>query len=164
MPTYPLGFYLNPLINPWVQKLTQTRTLIEQKPTEFRVAGTHCHLYARIAEKEGRRWPHLNPIYQVYLPRNSLGDPDLTNQITSAGDLRPPKVLKNMIWQCFSREICKQVPSKLDCGYTKARVKTKIDWDERRSRRRIRRSRSYVQKSFGITAEKGNRLKDEKPN
>jgi hypothetical protein len=40
MPTYPLGFYLNPLTNPWVEKLTQTHTLIEQKPTGFRVAGT----------------------------------------------------------------------------------------------------------------------------
>jgi hypothetical protein len=45
MPTYPLGFYLNPLTNPWVEKLTQTHTLIEQKPIGFRVAGTHCHLY-----------------------------------------------------------------------------------------------------------------------
>jgi hypothetical protein len=36
---------LNPLTNPWVEKLTQTHTLIEQKPTGFRVAGTHCHLY-----------------------------------------------------------------------------------------------------------------------
>jgi hypothetical protein len=40
-----LGFHLNPLTNPWVEKLTQTHTLIEQKPTGFRVAGTHCHLY-----------------------------------------------------------------------------------------------------------------------
>jgi hypothetical protein len=45
MPTYPLGFHLNPLTNPWVEKLTQTHTLIEQKPTGFRVAGTYCHLY-----------------------------------------------------------------------------------------------------------------------
>jgi hypothetical protein len=44
MPAYPLGFHLNPLTNPWVEKLTQTHTLIEQKPTRFRVAGTHCHL------------------------------------------------------------------------------------------------------------------------
>jgi hypothetical protein len=40
MPTYPLGFHLNPLTNPWVEKLTQTHTLIEQKSTGFRVAGT----------------------------------------------------------------------------------------------------------------------------
>src|SRR5688572_7587953 len=46
MPTYPLGFHLNLLTNPWVEKLTQTHTLIEQKPTGFRVAGTHCHLYS----------------------------------------------------------------------------------------------------------------------
>jgi hypothetical protein len=45
MPTYPLGFHFNPLTNSWVQKLTQTHTIIEQKPTGFRVAGTHCHLY-----------------------------------------------------------------------------------------------------------------------
>jgi hypothetical protein len=45
MPTYPLGFHLNPLTNPGVEKLTQTHTLIEQKPTGFQVAGTHCHLY-----------------------------------------------------------------------------------------------------------------------
>jgi hypothetical protein len=45
MPTYPLGFHLNPLTNPWVEKLTQTHTLIEQKSIGFRVAGTHCHLY-----------------------------------------------------------------------------------------------------------------------
>jgi hypothetical protein len=38
---------LNPLINPWVEKLTQIYTLIEQKSTEFWVAGTHCHLYSR---------------------------------------------------------------------------------------------------------------------
>jgi hypothetical protein len=48
MPTYPLGFHLNPLTNPWVEKLTQTHTLIEQKPTGFRVAGTHCHLYSLV--------------------------------------------------------------------------------------------------------------------
>jgi hypothetical protein len=45
-----LGFYLNPLTNPWVKKLTQTHTLIEQKPTGFRVAGTHCHLYACLCQ------------------------------------------------------------------------------------------------------------------
>jgi hypothetical protein len=39
-----VGFHLNPLTNPWVEKLTQTHTLIEQKPIGFRVAGTHCHL------------------------------------------------------------------------------------------------------------------------
>jgi hypothetical protein len=49
MPTYPLGFYLNPLTNPWVEKLTQTHTLIEQKPTRFQVAGTHCHLYSCVS-------------------------------------------------------------------------------------------------------------------
>jgi hypothetical protein len=27
MPTYPLGFHLNPLTNPWIEKLTQTHTL-----------------------------------------------------------------------------------------------------------------------------------------
>jgi hypothetical protein len=37
MPTFPLVFHLNPLTNPWVEKLTQTHTLIEQKPTGFRV-------------------------------------------------------------------------------------------------------------------------------
>jgi hypothetical protein len=37
MPTNPLGFHLNPSTNLWVQKLTQTHTLIEQKPTGFRV-------------------------------------------------------------------------------------------------------------------------------
>jgi hypothetical protein len=45
MPTYLLGFHLNPLTNPWIDKLTQTHILIEQKPTGFRVASTHCHLY-----------------------------------------------------------------------------------------------------------------------
>jgi hypothetical protein len=50
MPTYPLGFHLNPLTNPWVEKLTQTQTLIEQNPTAFRVAGTHCHLYVRLGK------------------------------------------------------------------------------------------------------------------
>jgi hypothetical protein len=43
-------------------------------------------------------------------------------------------------------------------------VRTKLEWDERRLWRRIRWPRSYAQKSFGMTAEKGNRLKDEKPN
>jgi hypothetical protein len=28
--------------------LTQTHTLIEQKPTGFWVAGTHCHLYLHV--------------------------------------------------------------------------------------------------------------------
>jgi hypothetical protein len=45
MPTYPLSFHLNPLTNPWVEKLTQTHTLIEKKPTGFRVAEqTHAHV------------------------------------------------------------------------------------------------------------------------
>jgi hypothetical protein len=39
MPTYPLGFHLNPLTNPWVKKLTQIHTLIEQKPTGFSGSG-----------------------------------------------------------------------------------------------------------------------------
>jgi hypothetical protein len=54
MPTYPLGFHLNPLTNPWVEKLTQTHTLIEQEPTGFRVAGTHCHLYALAGQPRAR--------------------------------------------------------------------------------------------------------------
>jgi hypothetical protein len=54
MPTYPLGFHLNPLTNSWIEKLTQTHTLIEQKPTGFRVAGTHCHLYSRGSTESGR--------------------------------------------------------------------------------------------------------------
>jgi hypothetical protein len=41
-------------------------------------------------------------------------------------------------------------------------VKTKLDWGGKRLRRKIGRSRSYVQKSFGMTKEKRNRLKDEK--
>jgi hypothetical protein len=40
----PIGFPFEPLTNPCVEKLTQTHTLVEQKPTGFRVAGTHCHL------------------------------------------------------------------------------------------------------------------------
>jgi hypothetical protein len=44
----------------------------------------------------------------------------------------------------------------------KSMVRTKLEWDGRRLWRRIRWSRSYAQKSFGMTAEKGNRLKDEK--
>jgi hypothetical protein len=54
MPTYPLGFYLNPLTNPWVEKLTQTHILIEQKPIGFRVAGTHCYLYVCILRYKGK--------------------------------------------------------------------------------------------------------------
>jgi hypothetical protein len=46
----------------------------------------------------------------------------------------------------------------------KCLVKTKLERDGRRSWRRIRGSWSYVQKSFGMTAEKRNRLKDKKPN
>jgi hypothetical protein len=37
-------FPFEPINKPWVEKLTQTHILIEQKPTGFRVAGTHCHL------------------------------------------------------------------------------------------------------------------------
>jgi hypothetical protein len=36
--------------------LTQTHTLIEQKPTGFRVAGTHCHLYQQQREIEWLDW------------------------------------------------------------------------------------------------------------
>jgi hypothetical protein len=43
-------------------------------------------------------------------------------------------------------------------------AKTKLEWDGRRLRRRKRSLRSYAQISFGMTVEKGNRLKDEKPN
>jgi hypothetical protein len=43
MPTNPLGLTFNPLIDPWVQKLTHARDLMEQKPMGLRVAGTHCH-------------------------------------------------------------------------------------------------------------------------
>jgi hypothetical protein len=41
----------------------------------------------------------------------------------------------------------------------KSMVRTKLDQDGRRLWRRIRRSRSYVHKSFGMTAEKGTDLK-----
>jgi hypothetical protein len=78
--------------------------------------------------------------------------------------LRLPKVLKNMIWQCFPSEICEQLSSESGYGYTRVWSRRSLKWDERRSWRRIRQSRSYTQKSFGMTAEKGNRLKDEKPN
>jgi hypothetical protein len=43
MPTNPLGLTFNPLIDPWVSKLTHARALMEQKPMSLRVAGTHCH-------------------------------------------------------------------------------------------------------------------------
>jgi hypothetical protein len=66
-----------------------------------------------------------------------------------------------MIWQCFPSMRAGIFGIRL--RVYKSMVKTKLDWDGRRSWRRIRRSRSYVQKSFGMTAEKGNRLKDEKP-
>jgi hypothetical protein len=33
------------------------------------------------------------------------------------GGLRLPKVLKNMIWQCFPSEICEQVSSESGYGY-----------------------------------------------
>jgi hypothetical protein len=46
----------------------------------------------------------------------------------------------------------------------KSMIKTKLEWDGRRLWRRIRWSRSYAQKSFGMTAGKGNRPKHEKPN
>ena len=46
----------------------------------------------------------------------------------------------------------------------KSMIKTKLEWDGRRLWRRIRWSRSYAQRSFGMTVEKGNRPKDEKPN
>jgi hypothetical protein len=43
-------------------------------------------------------------------------------------------------------------------------VRTRPEWDERWLWRRSRWSRSYAQKSFGMIAQKGNRLKDEKAN
>ena len=39
----PTGRTLCSLINPRVQKLTQTLTLMEQKPIGFRISDTHCH-------------------------------------------------------------------------------------------------------------------------
>jgi hypothetical protein len=53
----------------------------------------------------------------------------------TVGGLRLPKVLKNMIWQCFPSEICEQVSS--ESGYEYARVwlgrslsETEGDYDE----------------------------------
>jgi hypothetical protein len=78
------------------------------------------------------------------------------------GGLRLPKVLKNIIWQCFPSMRADIFGIRL--WIYKSMVKTKLDWNGRRSWRRMKRSWSYVQKTFGMTAEKGNRLKDEKPN
>jgi hypothetical protein len=51
------------------------------------------------------------------------------------GGLRPPKVLKNTIWQCFPSEICEQVSSELGYWYTRVWSRrslneTEGDYDE----------------------------------
>jgi hypothetical protein len=55
--------------------------------------------------------------------------------IKPVGGLRLPKVLKNMIWQCFPSEICEQVSSESGYGYTRVWSRrslsgTEGDYDE----------------------------------
>ena len=81
------------------------------------------------------------------------------------GGLRPPKVLKNMIWQCFPSGLCEQVPSDSELR-TWSAVRTKPEPDEGRADyqapRRMVHSRSCAQGSFVAIAERGTDLKDEK--
>jgi hypothetical protein len=108
MPTYPLGFHLNPLTNPWVEKLTQTHTVIKQKPTGFRVAGTHCHLYPRAPGAlplphaplpsfpfSHSILPHSNFLYStsLSLPRGALGFGDGDRRIWIPVVSSPPLYL-----------------------------------------------------------------------
>ena len=58
-----------------------------------------------------------------------------TRSINTVGGLRLPKVLKNMIWQCFPSEICEQVSLESGCEYARAwsgrsLSETKGDYDE----------------------------------
>jgi hypothetical protein len=52
MPTYPLDFHLNPLTNPWVEKLTQTYTIIEKT---HRVLGSGYPLLSLVPACSRRR-------------------------------------------------------------------------------------------------------------
>jgi uncharacterized protein YaaR (DUF327 family) len=68
-----------------------------------------------------------------------------------------------MILQCFPSEICEQVSSESDHEHTRAwsgrsLSETKGDYDEGQG------DHEAMQESFDTTAEKGNRLKDEKAN
>jgi hypothetical protein len=87
-----------------------------------------------------------------------------TYYIVLVGGLRLPKVLKKHNLIIFSKYNMWTGTFGVRLRVYKSVVKTKLDWNEKRSWWRIRRSRSYVQKGFGTTTEKKNRLKDEKPN
>ena len=80
----------------------------------------------------------------------------------TVGGLRPPKVLKNMIWQCFPSGLCEQVPSDSELR-TWSAVRTKPEPDEGRADyqapRRMVHSRSCAQGSFVAIAERGTDLK-----
>ena len=80
----------------------------------------------------------------------------------TVGGLRPPKVLKNMIWQCFPSGLCEQVPSDSELR-TWSAVRTKPEPDEGRADyqapRRMVHSRSCAQGSFVAVAERRTDLK-----
>jgi hypothetical protein len=138
----------------------------------YKLSMTHIYTFHFFeANKTMKNWNEqklLNLPFRRKL--NSWSKPNPTSNPTSnhlipmidVGGLRLPKVLKNMIWQCFPSMRAGIFGIRLQIY--KSMVKTKLDWNGRRSWRRMKRSRSYVQKSFGMTAERGNRLKDEKPN
>jgi hypothetical protein len=65
------------------------------------------------------------------------------------GGLQLPKVLKNMIWQCFWSTIHEQVPSDMNPS-----DKSKLLYEETQRERRMEQSRSCAQGSFSMMAEK----------
>ena len=82
-------------------------------------------------------WTLVCFIFISYFVRLSLCNKYSNYIVTfiSVGGLRPPKVLKNTIWQCFPSEICEQVSSELGYWYTRvwsrrSLSETEGDYDE----------------------------------
>jgi hypothetical protein len=71
------------------------------------------------------------------------------------GGLRPPKVLKNMIWQCFPSELYEQVFSDSEL-WIWSTTRTKAESDEGRGQPKL------CARKLRRDGRKGNRLKDEK--
>ena len=78
-----------------------------------------------------------------------LSDLSIFGHSVCVGGLRLPKVLKNMIWQCFWSIIHEQVPSDTN----PSDMSKLLDEDTQRERR-MEQSRSCAQGSFGMMAEK----------
>jgi hypothetical protein len=77
------------------------------------------------------------------------------NVIITVGGLRPPKVLKNMIWQCFPSELYEQVFSDSEL-WIWSTTRTKAEPDEGRGQPKLHAGK--LQRD----GTRGNRLKNEK--